>query len=433
MNVAEKDFPERTERDNPADVGEAYLDIVWKQFKKNRSAYVSLMLLGPLLLIAIFAPAIASNQPFVYYDGDETVYPWFRSIFNPEQPVDYLFNMAMLAFFPWLLIAVVSNICWKKKNTPGRRRVLRVIGLYLLLIVVFCLVFSIEVGDEYALRPNNKFFQRTFSAEDFESDDTRGIYPPIPFGPVEIDLSSRNQPPFYRSPQSEWKEKNDGFVHIFGTDTTGRDVLTRMIHGARTSMSVGFVAVGIYMAIGIVIGAIAGYFGGFIDILISRVIEIVLLFPAFFLILTLVALIGPSIYVIMIVIGITGWPRIARLIRGEVLKQRAIDYTEAARSLGASHTRIIFRHILPNAVSPALVAAPFGIASAIIIEAGLSLLGFGVRPPAPSWGAVLQLAHGNYSLWWLIVIPSVAMFFAVTVYNLIGSGLRDAMDPKLRV
>ena len=167
--------------------------------------------------------------------------------------------------------------------------------------------------------------------------------------------------------------------------------------------------------------------------LISRIIEIVLLFPAFFLILTMVALIGPSIYIIMVVIGVTRWPTIARLIRGEVLKQREIDYTYAARSLGATHGRIIFRHILPNAISPALVAAPFGIASAIITEAGLSLLGFGVRPPTPSWGTLLKLGNGNYNYWWLIVFPSVAIFFAVTIFNLVGSGLRDAMDPRLRV
>jgi peptide/nickel transport system permease protein len=177
---------------------------------------------------------------------------------------------------------------------------------------------------------------------------------------------------------------------------------------------------------------LAGFFGGWMDIAISRTIEIVLLFPTFFLILTLVGLIGPSIYIIMLVIGLTGWPTIARLIRGEVLKQRAIDYVIAARALGAPSLRIVFRHILPNAISPALVAAPFGVATAIITEAGLSLLGFGVRAPTPSWGTVLRLGHGNYQLWWLIVIPSIAIFVTVTVFNLVGSGLRDAMDPRLR-
>jgi peptide/nickel transport system permease protein len=166
--------------------------------------------------------------------------------------------------------------------------------------------------------------------------------------------------------------------------------------------------------------------------LISRVIEVVLLFPTLFLILTLVALIGPSIYIIMVVIGITGWPSVARLVRGEVLKQRAIEYTLAAQALGSSNLRILFRHILPNALSPVLVAAPFGIASAIITEATLSLLGFGARPPAPTWGRLLQQGHANYQNWWLIVAPSAAIFITVTLFNLVGAGLRDAMDPKLR-
>jgi peptide/nickel transport system permease protein len=162
------------------------------------------------------------------------------------------------------------------------------------------------------------------------------------------------------------------------------------------------------------------------------VIEIVMLFPAFFLILTLVALMGPSIYIIMGVIGVTSWPSIARLIRGKVLRQRAADYVSAAQALGFSHARIIFRHLLPNSLTPARVAAPFGIAGAIITEAGLSLLGFGVRPPAPTWGSLLQLAHGNYSYGWLVVFPSLASFCTVTIFNLIGGGLRDAMDQRLR-
>jgi peptide/nickel transport system permease protein len=210
-------------------------------------------------------------------------------------------------------------------------------------------------------------------------------------------------------------------------------VLVEMLYGTRISMTVGFIAVGIYLAIGIVLGALAGFFGGKTDMLISRVIEVVMLFPSLFLILTLVALIGRSVYIIMVVIGITGWPSIARLVRGEVLKQRAIEYTLAARALGSSSLRIVFRHILPNALSPVLVAAPFGIAAAIITEATLSLLGFGVEPPTPSWGSLLQQAHGNYHYWWLIVVPSTGIFLAVTLLNLVGSGLRDAMDPKLRM
>jgi peptide/nickel transport system permease protein len=192
------------------------------------------------------------------------------------------------------------------------------------------------------------------------------------------------------------------------------------------------VAVSIYVTIGIIIGAAAGYFGGRIDMVISRVIEIVLLFPSLFLILTIVALIGPSIYVIMVVIGFTGWPTIARLTRGEFLRQRSIDYVAAARSLGASNARVMFRHILPNALSPAFVAIPFGIVGAIITEATLSVLGFGVRPPAPSWGSILLIATSNYEKWWLTVFAGLSIFVTVTVFNLVGNGMRDAMDPRLK-
>jgi peptide/nickel transport system permease protein len=297
-----------------------------------------------------------------------------------------------------------------------------------ILVGLLC-IFSID-----SLRPSNKYRTRTFPEEQFKTNgNSHGIYALIPYGPTEQDLDAFYKPPLFRKARASWSESNDGFIHLLGTDDTGRDVLVQMIYGTRISMTVGFVAVGIYITIGVIMGALAGYFGGFTDLAISRLIEIVLLFPSFFLILTLVALVGPNIYIIMVVIGVTGWPTIARLIRVEVLKQRAIDYTQAARALGASHRRIIFRHILPNAISPALVSAPFGIAGAIITEAGLSLLGFGVRPPTPSWGTLLKLGNANYNYWWLIVAPSIAIFMTVTIFNLVGSGARDAMDPRLRV
>jgi len=408
---------------------ESYFDIVWRQFKKNRFAFVSLWILAPLFLMAIFAPAIASNQPFVFYDGDEVLFPWFRSLFNPSEPVDFSFNMAMIGFFPCLLVLLVLNYKWKRNGIAGRRRLLRAGALYIAITIVLCVAFSFD-----AIRPKNRYLARTFTEEQFRSNNLNyGIYSPIPFGPREQDLGAVFEGPGYIKPEALQKGSNDGFPHILGTDNTGRDVLVQMIYGTRISLTVGFVAVAIYLAIGVILGAVAGYFGGMVDITVCRIIEIVMLFPSFFLILTLVALIGPSIYIIMVVIGITGWPGIARLIRGEVLKQRSIDYVAAARALGTSHGRVIFRHILPNAISPALVSAPFGIAGAIITEAGLSLLGFGVRPPTPSWGTLLRLGNSNYSYWWLIVMPALAMFMTVTIFNLVGSGLRDAMDPKLRV
>jgi len=352
---------------------EAYLDIVWRQFKKNRFALVALWILAPLFLTAIFAPLIASDQPLVFREDGRTLYPWFRALFNPEEGVDFAFNMALIGFFPWMAIALACNWLWKRKGVPGRKRVSRIAVIYVSIIAVLIVAFSIPsfAGDEeqssrYLLRPDNRYRDRTFREEEFKDPEKgRGTYVLIPFGPTEQDLDGIFQPPLWRKPPGERADANDGAMHVLGTDNTGSDVLVRMIYGTRISLTVGFVAVGIYITIGVVIGAVAGYFGGAVDILVSRIIEIVLLFPSFFLILTLVALIGPSIYIIMVVIGLTGWPRVARLIRGEVLKQRAIDYVAAARAMGSSHPRIIFRHILPNAISPALVAAPFGIAGAI--------------------------------------------------------------------
>ncbi len=427
LNTTETSTPVASAADQMQ--GEAYLDIVWRQFKKNRFALWSLWLLVPIFVMAIFAPAIASNQPFLFQEGGETIFPWFRAIFHTEEVVDFVFNMAMIGFFPVLLVGLLLNRFWRNRRVPGRRRLARVLVLYVAVMIALTIVFSFD-----ALRPSNKYRARTFTEEEFrDPENTRAVYPLIPFGPIEQDISAKFKSPGYRKPLDQIEGSNDHFIHLFGTDNTGRDVFTQMIYGTRISLTVGFVAVGIYITIGIIVGAIAGYYGGRTDMLISRIIEIVMLFPAFFLILTLVALVGPSIYIIMVIIGLTRWAPIARLIRGEVLKQRSIDYVAAASALGASNGRIIFRHILPNAMSPALVTIPFGVAGAIITEAGLSLLGFGVRPPTPSWGTLLRLGSENYEYWWLVVIPSVAMFVTVTVFNLVGSGMRDAMDPRLRM
>ena len=221
--------------------------------------------------------------------------------------------------------------------------------------------------------------------------------------------------------------------HLLGTDNRGRDVLSRMIWGARISMSVGFVAVGIAVIIGVILGAIAGYYGGVVDAVILRLIEVVLTFPAFFLILTVMAFLPPSIFNIMVVIGVTGWPGIARLVRGEFLRHKQEDYATAARATGLRDHRIIFRHILPNAVSPVFISVSFGIAGAILTESGLSFLGFGVPPPTASWGEILNQSRAYVDFaWWLVVFPGMAVFVTVTAFNLVGDSLRDAMDPKLR-
>ena len=229
------------------------------------------------------------------------------------------------------------------------------------------------------------------------------------------------------------KLKSPSFQHYLGTDQLGRDVFSRMLYGSQISLSVGFVAVGISILIGILVGAMAGYKGGWVDSLLMRFVDIMLSFPSFFLILTVVAILRPNIYNVMIVIGITSWEGTARFVRAEFLSLRERDYVQAARALGVKDRRIIFRHILPNALAPVFVTASLGVASAILIEAGLSFLGFGVQPPAPSWGNILTEGRTYiFDDWWLTLFPGLAILITVLSFNLFGEGLRDALDPRLR-
>jgi peptide/nickel transport system permease protein len=221
--------------------------------------------------------------------------------------------------------------------------------------------------------------------------------------------------------------------HLLGTDQLGRDVLSRMLYGARVSLAVGFVSVGIAAAIGIMLGAAAGYHGGMVDASIMRLVDLMLVFPRFFLLLAVLAFLKPSIWTIMAVIGLTGWMGVARLVRAEFLALKEREFVLWSQSIGASAFRIIWRHILPNAMAPVLVAMTLGIPAAILTESGLSFLGLGVQPPHATWGNILNEGKDAIELaWWLSVYPGLAILVTVLSYNLLGEGIRDALDPRLR-
>ena len=262
----------------------------------------------------------------------------------------------------------------------------------------------------------------------------------VVFDPATVRLPDKLRPPMSVASAGLKIDQVPPFgTYFFGTDELGRNVFARMLQGSFVSLSVGFVAVTISLAVGILIGGVAGFYGqrklGFVSVdgLLMRFTDVVLCFPTFFLILTVVALLPPSIYNIMIVIGMTSWMSTARFVRAEFLSLRERDFVTAAHALGLPEWRIIFRHMVPNAMAPVLVSASIDVAYAILTESALSFLGFGVRPPFATWGNIL--ADGRSYIFdapWLFAIPGTAILVVVLAFNLVGEGLRDAMNPKLR-
>ena len=238
-----------------------------------------------------------------------------------------------------------------------------------------------------------------------------------PYNPDKIDVNAVLQPP---NP-----------AHLLGTDQLGRDILSRLIFGARISIEVGFIAVSLSLFIGIFIGAYAGYYGGVTDSILMRFVDIMLTFPSFFLILAISAILKPSIINIMIIIGLTSWMGIARIIRAEFTQNREKDYVLAAKAAGASHSYIMFFEILPNTIAPILVSATLGVAGAILIQASLAFLGIGIMPPTASWGGMLSRGKTYIMVaWWLTLFPGIAILLTVLSFNLIGEAVRNALDPR---
>ena len=362
------------------EIRQDYWALVRRRFFRNRQGAGGLAVVLLLFLTALTAPIVANDRPIVAtYKGD-LVFPAFTTYVD--------------IWVPW------QSMRFRLK--------------------------SWELGDaEPPYFPLSDHYPQmeedSWKAVRDSPDMGFAIWPLVGWHPNQIDGSALKLKP------------GEGEGHTLGTDDLGRDVFARLIHGTVVAMLVGIFSQGLAASIGITLGLAAGYFGGKVDMVLSRVTEMVMCFPTFFLIIAVIAFLEQSIINIMLVLGLVGWTGIFRLIRGEVLRVRDLDFVVAARALGVPDYRIMFRHVLPNAISPVFVALAFGVASSVLVETSLSFLGFG-DPTMPSWGEIVQQGrlYINQGLWHLTVYPGVAIFITLTAFNLFGQGLRDALDPKLR-
>jgi peptide/nickel transport system permease protein len=386
--------------------GTSYGQMVSREFFRSALNKLSLAFIVILFIAAIFAPFLANDKPYMIRINGRLQFPLFTSLTANDITI-LIFAVAAVV----LLSLIRRNS--RRVDPSVRPQVLKKQLLIILSAAIILSGLSQWKMPEKNIITDYKQMLATGAAED-------AVFPPVPYSYARTSLKDRHMPP-----SSE---------HWFGTDDVGSDLLARVIHGSRISLSVGFVAVGISLLIGVFVGAILGYFGGKIDFLGMRIIEIVMAVPTFFLIITIVAFYERSLFNIMVIIGVTSWTGHARFVRAEFLKLRQQDFVQAAKALGLPLRSILFRHMLPNGIAPVLVSATFGIAAAIFTEAALSFLGFGVVPPTPSWGQMLSrgVSVTGEFLWWLSLFPGLAIFLTAIAYNMVGEGLRDAIDPKLR-
>ncbi|MHC4941023.1 MAG: ABC transporter permease [Planctomycetota bacterium] len=454
-----------------------FWDIVRRQFMANRVAVFALRSVFLLIFLATTAPLISLNIPYVWKGPDGVEFPLFVKLFDRNifpSGVDIFFNLLLILGPLWWAGAKLLRsmaIAGGKRNPKQVRVWGAVFGLLVLTYVLlgfakqslfWHVLFMGMVGvvllywnakaslglparDVRRRRANMRYvlggvFAVTFTLilfvfdftsptviyrTELEKSEDMSLSPPIFFHPNNtaddnsIALERSLKPPSTKS------------GNLLGTDANGRDVFSRLLYGTRISLTIGIIAVSIYVTIGIILGSFAGYFGGKVDLFIMFVLQVMMCIPTFFLLLTIIALFDTrSIFMIMVAIGLTGWTGVTRLVRGEFFRQRSIEYVTAAKCLGIPERKIIFGHILKNSVGPVLVATAFGIAGAILAESFLSFLGLG-DTNAPSWGQILREGQTENKAW-LIFSPGLAIFFVVTILNLVGEGLRDALDPKLR-
>jgi peptide/nickel transport system permease protein len=479
----------------PAAPAQTQWDIVRRTFRRNRPAVWGLRVVVALVALAILAPLIACDVPLLWQaPGEGLRSPWLERLFDKitwEHAVDRFFNSLLCSVPLGLLLAGVARALGK------RARWLRwyAAGAALLaLLQATGIAFTRSLPyEDFARDPERRATLAAYAidwaerelAEAREADlpGRQGVGERTPAALRDLaeriqgwargkDEQATSDPldaasalkraaehlegaraaraqgswfalrapiPYAHADQRGGREEQyvgafaDRPDHLLGTDIQGRDVFARILYGTRISLTIGIVAVSIYVTIGTFLGAIAGFFGRRYDLIIMRLVEIMICVPSLFLIMMIVAMTPPdkrSIFIIMFAIGIVSWTGVTRLVRGQFLRERALDYVTAARAMGLSNARIIFRHVLPNAFAPVLVAATFGIAGAILTENTLAFIGLG-DVTVPSWGRILNDGRDS-GYWHLILPPSIAIFITVTALNLVGDGVRDAMDPKLR-
>ncbi len=433
------------------DLEVTYGAIVWEQFKANRIAWAGLWAIVAMVLLAVFAPVLCLERPFVIThldpsSGQRAVeWPWFVALLGDrnlfENGVDVFFNLLLV-----LSPAIAASCLLLIRRLRGRRRAERAAGWQRLVVgwSALVLVGMIALSVWRPGQPYKDYIGlHAEGVAEVEHEIARQRLDALSQG-ARLDAASalklRAQAPWALFPpiaQSFRATHPDEVLapmslrHPFGTDDRGRDVFARVLYGARTGLTIGVVSVSIYILLGVLLGALAGFFGGRIDMIILRVIEIMICFPVLILIMTLAAFIDDrNIFHIMLLIGLTRWTGPARLTRGEFLKLKDQDFVQAAIASGVPLRQVIFRHVLPNALSPVLVTASFGVASAILIESTLSFLGLG-DASAPSWGELINIGRQTDTMR-LILLPGLAIFLTVSLFNLVGEGLQDALDPKRR-
>ena len=374
---------------------------VWRKTLAGAGVKLSLVWIGLLVIAGVFAPFLANSMPLIMHAQGQLSLPVLHYLSVEDVVVLSLFGLVLILGFTRLSVA---------------QRVLYGCAGALGLMVLINATWNAPKVLVY----------ETFREAPYTQADWR-IMPPIPYAPTDYlrDYPEHSLEAPLASPPEQQRQ------HWMGTEENGADVLSRMIHASRIALSIGVIATGIGLVIGIIIGGLMGYFGGWIDMLGMRLVEIFEAIPTLFLLLTFVAFFGRSLYLMMVIIGVTSWSGYARYVRAEFLKLRKQDYVQAAIASGLPLSSILFRHMLPNGVAPLLVSVSFGVASAILAETTLSFLGLGLVGE-PSWGQMLDQAVKSSTFnWWMAVFPGGAIFLTVFAYNLIGEAFRDAIDPKL--